>query len=94
MAANTELSLRQQVIYSIFVRNYSESGTFRAVEEDLPRIKALGTDIIWLMPIQPVGEKNRKGSLGSPYAISDSRIRRSAHSMISSPSATRSTAKA
>lgn len=73
MAANTELSLRQQVIYSIFVRNYSESGTFRAVEEDLPRIKALGTDIIWLMPIQPVGEKNRKGSLGSPYAISDYR---------------------
>ena len=73
MAANTNISLRNQVMYCVFVRNYSEEGTFRAVEADLDRIQALGTDIIWLMPIHPIGEKARKGSLGSPYAISDYR---------------------
>ncbi len=73
MARNTDKQLRNQVIYSIFVRNYSEEGTFEEVRKDLPRIKALGVDIIWLMPIQPSGKKNRKGTLGSPYAISDYR---------------------
>lgn len=73
MAADTSKSLRNQVIYSVFVRNYSQEGTFRKVEEDLDRIRELGTDIIWLMPIHPVGEKHRKGSLGSPYAIRDYR---------------------
>lgn len=73
MAYNTSKELRNDVIYSVFVRNYSEEGTFDAVRRDLPRIKALGTDIIWLMPIHPCGVKNRKGSLGSPYAIRDYR---------------------
>ena len=73
MAKDTNKALRNDVIYSIFVRNYSEEGTFQAVERDLDRIKSLGVDIIWLMPIQPSGKKNRKGSLGSPYAISDYR---------------------
>ena len=73
MALHTDISLRNQVIYSVFVRNYSKEGTFRKVQEDLDRIKALGTDIIWLMPIHPVGKKHRKGALGSPYAISDYR---------------------
>ena len=53
----------------IYVRNYSGEGTFAAVERDLERIRDLGTDIIWLMPVHPLGVKNRKGSLGSPYAI-------------------------
>lgn len=73
MAQNTPLSLRNSTMYSIFVRNYSDAGTFHALEQDLDRIKALGTDIIWLMPIHPTGVKNRKGSLGSPYAIRDYR---------------------
>lgn len=73
MAVETSKKLRNQVIYSIFVRNYSEEGTFEKVREDLDRIKNLGVDILWLMPIQPSGKKNRKGSLGSPYAISDYR---------------------
>lgn len=73
MARNTSLQYRNQVMYSIYVRNYSEEGTFEAVRRDLGRIKALGVDIIWLMPIHPCGVKNRKGSLGSPYAISDYR---------------------
>ena len=73
MAVDTKKSLRNQVLYSIYVRNYSKEGTFAAVQADLDRIKALGTDIIWLLPIHPTGEKNRKGSLGSPYAIRDYR---------------------
>ncbi|MFC6182406.1 alpha-amylase family glycosyl hydrolase [Lactiplantibacillus daowaiensis] len=73
MAQNTDLKLREQLIYSIFPRNYTTQGGFKAIEADLPRIKALGTNIIWLMPMYPVGEKNRKGALGSPYAIQDYR---------------------
>lgn len=73
MARSTSLSYRNQVMYSVYVRNYSEEGTFEAVRRDLQRIKALGVDIIWLMPIHPCGVKNRKGTLGSPYAISDYR---------------------
>lgn len=73
MASHTDTRLRQQVIYSVFVRNYSKEGTFARLEQDLARIKALGTDIIWLMPIHPIGEVSRKGKLGSPYAIRDYR---------------------
>ena len=73
MAADTKKELRNQLLYSIFVRDYGKKGTFRDVERDLDRIKDLGTDIIWLMPIHPIGKKGRKGSVGSPYAISDYR---------------------
>ena len=73
MAVDTPKTLRGQVIYSIFPRNFSEAGTFAAIEPELDRIKALGTDIIWLMPIHPIGAVNCKGSLGSPYAIQDDR---------------------
>lgn len=69
MARNTDLNLRGEVIYSIYVRNHTEEGTFKAVEKDLERIKNLGTDIIWFMPIHPIGIKNKKGDLGCPYAI-------------------------
>lgn len=73
MAENTDLSLQRQVIYSIYVRNHTEEGTFRALIPDLDRIKALGTDIIWLMPIHPIGVEGKKGSLGCPYANRDYR---------------------
>lgn len=73
MAVNTKKEYRNQVMYSVFVRNYSKEGTFEALRLDLDRIKALGVDIIWLMPIHPIGEKARKGTVGSPYAISDYR---------------------
>lgn len=73
MAAQTLKALRNQVMYQIFVRNFSEEGTFEKVREKLSDIKALGADIIWLMPTHPVGKLKRKGSLGSPYAISDYR---------------------
>lgn len=73
MATQTKAELRNQVMYSIYVRNYSEAGTFKAVEQDLDRIQKLGVDIIWFMPIHPVGEKAKKGQLGSPYAIKNYR---------------------
>ena len=73
MALNTDPRLQNQVIYSVFPRNHTGEGTFRALIPDLDRIRDLGVDIIWLMPIHPTGEKNRKGSLGSPYAIQDYR---------------------
>lgn len=73
MAANTNIELRQKMMYSLFVRNHTTEGTFAAVEKDLDRIQALGTDIIWFMPIQPTGVLNRKGRDGSPYAIKDYR---------------------
>lgn len=73
MAIQTQTNLRNQVMYSVYVRNYSEEGTFKAVENDLDRIRELGVDIIWLMPIHPVGVKAKKGELGSPYAIKDYR---------------------
>lgn len=73
MAVTTSVDLRNQVIYSIYVRNYSEEGTFAAVERDLDRIQDLGVDIIWFLPIYPIGEKKRKGTLGSPYAIKNYR---------------------
>ena len=73
MAKNTNLDLRGQLMYSVFVRNHTKEGTFRALESDLDRIAALGTDIIWLMPIHPIGKAARKGELGSPYAIRDYR---------------------
>ena len=73
MAVDTKKSLRRQVMYSIFVRNYSEAGTFEAVRADLKRIRALGVDVIWLMPIHPIGVVGRKGTVGSPYAIMDYR---------------------
>lgn len=73
MAKNTEISLRNKVIYSIYVRNHTNDGTFNAVADDLDRIKLLGADIIWFMPIHPIGVKNKKGSLGCPYANKDYR---------------------
>ena len=73
MAISTQKNLRNQVMYQVFVRNFSEEGTFAAVQGRLDEIKALGTDIIWFMPIHPIGKQMRKGTLGSPYAISDYR---------------------
>lgn len=60
-----------EVIYQIFVRNYSKEGTFDKVTDDLERIKDLGVDILYLMPINEIGEKERKGTYGSPYASKD-----------------------
>jgi glycosidase len=64
---------RDDVIYEINVRQYTPEGTFRALQSHLPRLRDMGIDILWLMPIQPIGKENRKGGLGSPYSIADYR---------------------
>ena len=73
MAVNTDRSLQNQIIYSVYVRAHTEEGTFLSIIPDLDRIRALGTDIVWFMPIHPIGVKGKKGSLGCPYANRDYR---------------------
>jgi len=73
MASDTPSSLRNLVFYEIFVRNHGANGTFNEVERDLHRLQKLGVDVLWLMPIHPIGAERRKGSLGSPYSIRDYR---------------------
>ncbi|MEN9714577.1 MAG: hypothetical protein RJA35_44 [Actinomycetota bacterium] len=58
-------------VYEVNIRQFSPAGNFAGVTAALPRIKALGTDVIWLMPIYPVGKLNAKGTLGSPYAVAN-----------------------
>ncbi len=62
---------RDASVYEVNVRQFSEDGTFNAVEAELDRLKTLGVDILWLMPIHPIGGKNRKGPMGSYYAVKD-----------------------
>ena len=62
---------KNATIYEVNIRQYTQEGTFKAFEKHLPRLKNMGIDIIWLMPIHPIGEKNRKGSLGSYYSVKD-----------------------
>src|SRR5437870_3541260 len=62
---------RSAVIYEVNTRQYTPEGTFAALQRHLPRIKSLGVDIIWIMPVQPIGKLNRKGTLGSYYSISN-----------------------
>lgn len=60
-------------LYEVYVRDFSPAGTFRGVTEGLDRIQSSGANVLWLMPIHPIGALNRKGSLGSPYAVRDYR---------------------
>ncbi len=58
-------------IYEVNIRQYTPEGTFNAFAAHLDRLKSQGTDILWIMPINPIGEINRKGSLGSYYSVKD-----------------------
>ena len=60
---------RNAVIYEVNVRQFTPEGTLAAVQQHIPRLKDLGVDIVWFMPVQPIGVKNRKGVLGSYYSI-------------------------
>jgi glycosidase len=73
MAPKTPLSYRNLVLYEVYVRNHGPNGTFADVEADLERLRDMGVDVVWFMPIHPIGKKDRKGSLGSPYAIANYR---------------------
>lgn len=79
MGKNTPLNWRRLNIYSIFIRNFSEPGTFNAIHSALDRIKYLGTNVIWFLPFYPIGEEKRKGKIGSPYAIKNFRAIDTSH---------------
>ena len=63
--------VKNATIYELNIRQFSQEGTFKAIEKQLPRLKKMGINIIWLMPVQPIGVVNRKGSLGSYYSVKD-----------------------
>ena len=60
-----------RVIYEVFVRNFSQEGNFKGVEAQIPRLKELGVDVVWLMPIYTPGEEGKWGTYSSPYAVRD-----------------------
>ena len=60
---------RNAVIYEVNLRQFTDEGTVNAFSEHLPRLKDLGVDILWMMPVNPISEKDRKGTLGSYYAV-------------------------
>src|SRR5664280_1062764 len=59
------------VIYEVNIRQFTPEGTFNAFAAHLPRLKDLGVDVLWLMPVNPIGVKNRKEPLGSYYSVRD-----------------------
>ena len=61
--------LENSVVYEMNVRQYTPEGTFAAAQQELPRLAEMGVDIVWLMPIYPIGVEGRKGTLGSYYAV-------------------------
>jgi glycosidase len=63
--------LRDGVIYQIFPRAFSAEGNFKGVTARLDDLKKLGVTILWLMPVHPIGQERRKGTVGSPYAVRD-----------------------
>lgn len=63
--------VKDAVIYEVYLRSFSPEGTFRELQDRLPELEELGATVLWLMPIHPIGEKHRKGSLGSPYSVQD-----------------------
>jgi glycosidase len=64
---------KNAVLYEVNVRQYTPEGTFAAFQRHLPRLKAMGVDVLWFMPVQRIGKLNRKGLLGSYYSIADYR---------------------
>lgn len=70
-AAEVSQDKYNSVVYELNIRQATPEGTFAAAERYLPELKKMGVDIVWLMPIHPIGVDGRKGSLGSYYSISD-----------------------
>lgn len=70
-AASDIRTPENRVIYEVFVRNFSDEGNLKGVERQIPRLKELGVDVIWLMPIYTPGVEGRWGTYSSPYAVRD-----------------------
>lgn len=62
---------KNATIYEVNIRQYTPEGTFNAFVKHLPRLRDMGIDILWIMPVHPIGKEDRKGTLGSPYAVQD-----------------------
>ena len=62
--------MKDKTIYEVNLRQYTEAGSFKAFEAHIPRLKEMGVEVLWFMPVTPISEKGRKGSLGSYYACS------------------------
>jgi len=62
---------KNATIYEVNLRHYTSEGTFKAFEASLPRLKDMGVDILWFMPIHEISKTKRKGILGSPYAVNN-----------------------
>lgn len=73
MSIHTNTELRKLFIYQVYVRSHTQEGTFKAFNKDLDRIRDLGVDMVYFMPIHPIGKKRKKGPLGCPYSIQDYR---------------------
>ena len=63
--------LKRAVVYEVFPRNFSAAGNFDGITARLDELKDLGVDVLWLMPVHPIGQKMKKGSVGSPFAVRD-----------------------
>lgn len=70
-AATSKDWVKHTNIYEVNVRQYTPEGTFNAFARHLPRLKEMGVETIWFMPITPIAQKNKKGTLGSQYAAAD-----------------------
>ena len=73
-AVQEEHVAENRVIYEVFVRNFSPAGNLKGVEAQIPRLKALGVDVIWLMPIYKLGDTGKWGTYSSPYAVKNYRL--------------------
>lgn len=70
-ARSTPSWIRDSVLYEVYPRSFTREGNFNGITARLDELKDLGVDVLWIMPIHPIGEKLRKGTLGSPYAVRD-----------------------
>lgn len=71
MSKTTSVEWRKVFLYQVYVRSHTTEGTFKAFDQDLDRIAQLGTDVVYFMPIHPIGQLHKKGGLGCPYSIQD-----------------------
>ena len=72
-AASDTSWIVRPALYEVFVRDFSAAGNFQGLIDGLDRIQAAGSNVLWLMPIYPLGQLNKKGTIGSPYAVADYR---------------------
>ncbi len=70
-ARPTRAWVRDGVVYEIYPRAFSQQGDFNGITARLDDLKSLGVNILWLMPIHPIGQEKKKGTIGSPYAVRD-----------------------